>query len=65
MIARMILMLALTMALSACSSVDRGRCLEDHMQVVMVPMIIGKNTIMTSRMQNVCDRWEYPEGRPA
>ena len=61
---RVVLLVLVALALAACSGVDRGRCLEHHMQMVMIPATIGKTTILVPRYQTACDRWEYPEGRP-
>lgn len=47
--------------------VDRGQCLESHIEdhMVMTPVMAGKTMTMipTFQARSVCDRWEFPDGR--
>lgn len=55
------------------ASVDRGECLASHNTIIMQPryMTTCNNNICRSQLigmfpvpMTVCDKWEFPEGRP-
>lgn len=46
------------------SNVDRGQCLASHDEPLMQMVPIGQIMIPMFTTQTVCDRWEFPEGRP-
>lgn len=62
------LVLLAILALSGC--VDRGECLSSHSETVLIPQYIygsnGEIQVMwyAPSEQTVCDRWEFPDGRP-
>lgn len=71
-----VLMFVAVALLPACAPVDRGRCLQSHIQpawMQMLPMTrCGGNPMRcTTQIMPifhpetlVCDRWEFPDGRP-
>jgi len=47
------------------SAPDLGRCLENHEKFSLMPMPGPNNTtLLMPTWTTVCDRWEYPEGKP-
>lgn len=66
-----LLLCLLVLVSSGC--VDKGRCLEQHTQLVLVPqyMTTCSNNVCSMRLMYfmpvntvVCDRYEFPDGRP-
>jgi len=52
-------------ALAGCV-IDRGKCLDERMEFILVPQVITLEPIVTmQKVQPVvtCYKWEYPEGR--
>jgi hypothetical protein len=49
-------------ALMGCK--DKGACLETVTTTVLMPMLVGKMTVLMPITQARCRRWEFPEGRP-
>lgn len=72
---RTIMAAAAAVALSACKpAIDRGVCLEHHTETIFVPQYITVCSGSTCMPQfayllpiddKVCDRWEFPNGRPS
>ena len=66
-------LLLLPLILTGCN-VDRGKCLASHTQpawIQLIPMTNCVNNSCTTTLmpivhpkQEVCDKWEFPEGRP-
>ena len=67
---RLSLLLAVPIVFSSCARPDRGRCLESHLEKHYHPtdVYIGGSAGYTHEYipsdDPVCDRWEYPDGRP-
>ena len=63
--------LAVAALLSSCAQPDRGRCLASHLEKHYQPtdVFLGGFAGYTHEYipsdDPVCDRWEYPNGRPA
>jgi hypothetical protein len=63
--------LAVAVLLSSCAHPDRGRCLESHLEThyhptdVFLGGIAGYTHEYIPSEDPECDRWEYPDGRPA
>ena len=62
--------LATAALLASCAQPDRGRCLASHLEKHYHPtdVYIGGSAGYTHEYipsdDPVCDRWEYPDGRP-
>jgi hypothetical protein len=65
------MLIATAALLSSCAQPDRGRCLESHLEKHYHPtdVYIGGPAGYTHEYipsdDPVCDRWEYPDGRPS
>lgn len=55
----------ITVALLLAGCTDRGQCLESHAEQSTVLMLVGKVFVHMPQTVIVCDRWEYPDGRPS
>lgn len=51
--------------LSGCAD-DRGKCLKSHEEMEMTLVIVGDNQtqMWIPTWYDVCDMWEYPNGKP-
>lgn len=62
--------MAIAALLSSCAQPDRGRCLESHLEKHYHPTEVylggfgGYTHEYIPSDDPVCDRWEYPDGRP-
>jgi hypothetical protein len=61
----------LCLLLTACGpDLDYGQCLQSHVRqgwMQLIPITNGKTTsfmYVWHDDEDVCDQWEYPEGRP-
>lgn len=42
---------------------DRGQCLQSHTESYVTYMYVNKTMMPMTNYRNVCDMWEYAEGR--
>ena len=54
--------IALLLALAGCK--DRGDCLSSHREKRIERKTVNGHTRTSTRWSTVCDRWQFPNGRP-
>jgi len=59
---KIVILIGVVLLISGCD--DHGRCLTAHTETVLQPMLIGKVIILMPQIHDVCDRWEFPHGKP-
>lgn len=56
------LLLCALVSLLGCK--DYGRCLESHKETIVYYVQVGQVMIPVFNEDTICDRYEFPEGRP-
>lgn len=57
----LLITVALASLLVGCK--DYGRCLASHEETQLMTIIVGKVAVPIFQTIDVCDRYEFPEGR--
>jgi hypothetical protein len=65
---RTILTFCIVLFIAACATPDRGRCLASHQEDrPTAPIVMPSGLVVPSgtyKTVDVCDQWEYPNGKP-